>query len=88
MEDGRVGVPESDDPKWVMDPAFLVNITQELNIHNLKLRGPGQLITTTYESVKAFSIKKRDCGKLSVLQKKKASVISQHGRGRWHGIQW
>ncbi len=30
MEDGRMDVPEFDDPKWVMDLAFLVDITQEL----------------------------------------------------------
>ncbi len=41
MEDGRMDVPEFDDPKWVMDLAFLVDITQELNVLNLKLQGPG-----------------------------------------------
>ncbi len=50
MEDGRMDVPEFDDPKWVMDLAFLVDITQELNVLNLKLKGPGQLITAAYES--------------------------------------
>ncbi len=59
MEDGRMDVPEFDDPKWVMDLAFLVDITQELNILNLKLQGPGQLITEAYECVKAFSTKLR-----------------------------
>ena len=59
MEDGRLDVPELDDPKWIMDLAFLVDITQHLNILNLKLQGPGQLITTAYESVKAFSTKLR-----------------------------
>ncbi len=44
MEDGRMDVPEFDDPKWVMDLAFLVDITQELNVLNLKLQGPGQLM--------------------------------------------
>ncbi|XP_026116348.1 general transcription factor II-I repeat domain-containing protein 2B-like [Carassius auratus] len=59
MEDGRMDVPEFDDPKWVMDLAFSVDITQELNILNLKLQGPGQLITAAYDSVKAFSTKLR-----------------------------
>lgn len=36
MEDGRLDVPEQDDPKWIMDLAFLVDITQQLNILNLK----------------------------------------------------
>ncbi|KAA0714572.1 General transcription factor II-I repeat domain-containing protein 2 [Triplophysa tibetana] len=52
-------VPEFEDPKWVMDLAFLVDITQELNVLNLKLQDPGQLITAAYESVKAFSTKLR-----------------------------
>lgn len=30
-------VPELEDPKWVMDLAFLVDITQERNVLNLKL---------------------------------------------------
>ncbi len=42
-----------------MEDAFLVDITQELNVLNLKLQGPGQLITAAYESVKAFSTKLR-----------------------------
>ncbi len=57
MEDGRMDAPELKDPKWVMDLAFPVDITQELNILNLKLQGPGQLITAAYESVKAFTTK-------------------------------
>lgn len=46
MENGRLDVSELD-PKWIMDLAFLVDITLELNILNLKLHGPGQLITTS-----------------------------------------
>ncbi|XP_016327429.1 LOW QUALITY PROTEIN: general transcription factor II-I repeat domain-containing protein 2-like [Sinocyclocheilus anshuiensis] len=69
MEDGRMDVPEFDDPKWVMDFAFLVDITQELNVLNLKLQGPGQLITAAYESVKAFSTKLR-LWKTQLSQKK------------------
>lgn len=57
MKDCRMNVPEFDDPKWVMDLEFLVDITQELNILNLKLQGPSQLITTVYDSVKAFTSK-------------------------------
>lgn len=48
-----------DDSKWIM--AFLVNITQELNILNLKLLGFGQLIIVAYESVKAFATKLKLC---------------------------
>ena len=42
MEDGRLDVSEHDDSKWIMDLGFLVDITWELNILNLKLQGPGQ----------------------------------------------
>lgn len=47
-------VPEFDGPKQVKDLAFLLDITQELNILNLKLQGLVQLITAAYERVKAF----------------------------------
>ncbi len=78
MNDGRMDVPEFDDPKWVMDLAFLVDITQEPNILNLKLQGPGQLITAAYESVKAFSTKLRNSAFC-----KKISVIPQHADLLW-----
>lgn len=48
-----MNVPEFNDPKWVMDFAFLVDFTQELNI--LKQ----MLIAVAFESVKAFSTKLR-----------------------------
>ncbi|XP_049430459.1 general transcription factor II-I repeat domain-containing protein 2-like [Epinephelus fuscoguttatus] len=48
---------ELDDPMWLMDLAFLVDITQELNTLNLKLQGPGQLVTAAFENVKAFMTK-------------------------------
>lgn len=35
MEIGRLDVPKINDPKWIMDLAFLVDMTQELNILNL-----------------------------------------------------
>nr|XP_029138732.1 immunoglobulin epsilon heavy chain-like [Labrus bergylta] len=50
---------QSSTSSWVMDLAFLVDITQQLNILNLKLQGPDQLITAAYESVKAFCTKLR-----------------------------
>ncbi|MBN3299698.1 GTD2B protein, partial [Amia calva] len=57
MEEGRLHVPELDDSQWVMDLAFLVDITQELC--NLKLQGPGQLVTIAFDNVKALSTKLR-----------------------------
>lgn len=50
MEIGRLDVPEINDPKWIMDLAFLLDMTQELKILNLDLQDPGQLITTAYET--------------------------------------
>ncbi|XP_034042565.1 general transcription factor II-I repeat domain-containing protein 2-like [Thalassophryne amazonica] len=57
MEEGRLDLPELDDPKWLMDLAFLVDITEELNTLNLKLQGPGQLVTAAFENVRAFMTK-------------------------------
>ncbi len=68
-----------------MDLAFLVDITQVLNILNLKLQGPGQLITAAYESVKAFSTKLRN----SAFCKKSQSFHNmQISCGGGHSIQW
>lgn len=50
MEIGRLDVPEINDPKWIMDLAFLLDMTQELKILNLDLQDPRQLITTAYET--------------------------------------
>ncbi len=40
-----------------MDLAFLVDITQELNVLNKKLQGMGQLVSPAYDNVRAFSTK-------------------------------
>ncbi|XP_071059499.1 general transcription factor II-I repeat domain-containing protein 2A-like [Pseudochaenichthys georgianus] len=57
LEKGGMAVPELSDPKWLMDLAFLVDITQELNALNKKLQGQGQLVSAAYDNVKAFSTK-------------------------------
>ncbi|KAE8280139.1 General transcription factor II-I repeat domain-containing protein 2 [Larimichthys crocea] len=57
MEKDGMAVPVLSDPKWLMDLAFLVDITQELNVLNKKLQGPGQLVSAAYDSVRAFCIK-------------------------------
>ena len=57
MEMDGVVVPVLSDPKWLMDLAFLVDITQELNILNKKLQGQGQLVTVAYDNVRAFTAK-------------------------------
>ncbi|TWW54660.1 General transcription factor II-I repeat domain-containing protein 2B [Takifugu flavidus] len=57
MEKDGMTVPVLSDPKWLMDLAFLVDITQELNVLNKKLQGQGQLVSAAYDSVRAFSKK-------------------------------
>lgn len=56
MNEGNLHVPELDDPKWVMDLAYFVDITQEVNMLILKLQDPNQLVTVAFDSVKAFFI--------------------------------
>ncbi|KAM3838284.1 general transcription factor II-I repeat domain-containing protein 2A-like [Diretmus argenteus] len=57
MEQDGTEVAELSDPKWLMDLAFLVDMTQELNVLNKKIQGPGQMVSAAYDSVKAFSTK-------------------------------
>ncbi|KAK2833783.1 hypothetical protein Q5P01_017672 [Channa striata] len=57
MENDGVAVPVLSDPKWLMDLAFLVVITYELNILNKKLQGQGQLVSAAYDNIRAFSKK-------------------------------
>ncbi|KAK9523776.1 hypothetical protein VZT92_017673 [Zoarces viviparus] len=57
MEKDGMAVPVLSDPKWLMDLAFLVDITQELNVLNKKLQGQGQLVSAAYDNVRAFSTK-------------------------------
>lgn len=57
MEKDGVPVPVLSDPKWLMDLAFLVDITHELNVLNKKLQGQGQLVSVAYDNVRAFATK-------------------------------
>ncbi|XP_071979042.1 general transcription factor II-I repeat domain-containing protein 2-like [Engystomops pustulosus] len=57
MEKDGASVPLLSDPKWLMDLAFLVDITHELNVLNKRLQGQGQLVSAAYDSVRAFSTK-------------------------------
>ncbi|KAM9391450.1 general transcription factor II-I repeat domain-containing protein 2-like [Pholidichthys leucotaenia] len=57
MEKDGIAVPVLSDPKWLMDLAFLVGITQELNVLNKNLQGQGQLVNAAYDKVRAFSTK-------------------------------
>lgn len=80
MEKDGVSVPVLTDPKWLMDLAFLVDITHELNVLNKKLQGQGQLVSAAYDNVRAFSTNLRS-GKLSSVRQ--TFAISQHARHSW-----
>lgn len=57
MEKDGMTVPVLNDPKCLMDLAFLVDVTQELNVLNKKLQGQDQLVSAAYDNVRAFSKK-------------------------------
>ena len=57
MEKHGLAVPVLSDPKWLMDLAFFVDITHELNVLNKKLQGQGQLVSAAYDTVRAFCTK-------------------------------
>lgn len=82
MEDGRLDVSKLDDSKWIMDLAFLVDITWELNILNLKLQGPLQLITEAYQSESLLH-------KTEIVENclQTTYVISQHADLLWKRAQ-
>ncbi|XP_070593080.1 general transcription factor II-I repeat domain-containing protein 2A-like isoform X2 [Erythrolamprus reginae] len=57
MEKDGVAVPLLSDPKWLMDLAFFVDITHELNVLNKKLQRQGQLVSAAYDNMRAFHTK-------------------------------
>ena len=50
-------VPELSDAKWMTDFAFLVDITNHLNMLNSKMQGMNQFINVFYEHIYAFEVK-------------------------------
>lgn len=50
-------VAELDDPDWLHDLAFLVDITEHLNVLNVNMQGRNKLVTEYYDSIRAFQIK-------------------------------
>jgi len=50
-------VPELENSEWLIDLAFLVDITSELNHLNVLLQGSDKLASEMYSHVKAFSTK-------------------------------
>ncbi|XP_037129559.1 general transcription factor II-I repeat domain-containing protein 2A-like [Syngnathus acus] len=55
MEKDGMTVPVLNDPECLRDLAFLVDVTQELNVLNKKLQGQDQLVSAAYDNVRAFS---------------------------------
>ncbi|KAA8588866.1 hypothetical protein FQN60_010211 [Etheostoma spectabile] len=51
MEKDGMVFPVLGDPKWLMDLTFLIDITQELNVLNKKLKDQGQLVSAAYENL-------------------------------------
>ena len=50
-------VVELDDPEWTRDLAFLVDITEHLNVLNVSMQGRNKLVTEYYDSVRTFQSK-------------------------------
>ncbi|KAJ8393337.1 hypothetical protein AAFF_G00062380 [Aldrovandia affinis] len=59
MESKQKAISELEDEKWLSDLAFMCDVTEHLNVLNVKLQGRKQLITEMRDSVKAFQMKLR-----------------------------
>lgn len=57
MESKGKPVIEFDDENWLMDLAFLVDITTHLNELNVRLQGKNQLISNMFQIITAFELK-------------------------------
>ena len=57
MKENYQEIPELSDIHWIRDLAFLVDITQHLNLLNLKLQGKSQLITEMAQHINLFQTK-------------------------------
>ena len=78
MERHGVAVPVLSDPKWLMDLAFFVDITHDLDVLNKKLQGQVSVLPMTMSEHSA----QNSCyGKPSSL--KQTFAISQHARHSW-----
>ena len=82
-----MAVPVLSDPKWLLDLAFLVDITQALNVLNKRLQGQGQLVSAAYDNVRAFSTK-RAMESPAVSDKPLSFPCMQDTHGCGHTIQW
>jgi hypothetical protein len=57
MESKGKPVIEFEDENWLMDLAFLVDITTHLNELNVRLQGKNKLISNMFQIITAFELK-------------------------------
>ncbi|XP_073694049.1 general transcription factor II-I repeat domain-containing protein 2-like [Garra rufa] len=57
MKDKGKPVTELDDPEWVRDLAFMVDVTEHLNMLNTKMQGRNKVVTDYYDCIRAFEMK-------------------------------
>lgn len=57
MQSKGQDLPQLSDTEWLCDLAFRVDLNTFLNDLNVKLQGHGKLISTMFDSVKAFQRK-------------------------------
>ena len=57
MEKKGKPVHEFKNPEWLQDLAFMVDITEHLNILNEMLQGRKKVVTEYYDSIRAFKLK-------------------------------
>ena len=57
MNEKEKNVPQLSDKKWILDLAFLTDLTTFLNELNVKLQGKEKLLPDMYSDVKSFTVK-------------------------------
>ncbi len=59
LKEKNLTLDQLNDPGWLADLAFLVDLTSHLNALNKSLQGKDQLISEMYAHLKSFSVKLR-----------------------------
>jgi hypothetical protein len=57
MNEKYIIVSELSDESWILELAFLTDITTFLNEFNIKLQGKGKLLSDMYTDIKSFQVK-------------------------------
>jgi hypothetical protein len=57
MNEKEKNVPQLSDKKWILDLAFLTDMTTFLNELNVKLQGKEKLLPDMYSDIKSFTVK-------------------------------